>query len=146
MPSKLVVRRGHRAAMIVGLGALFILIGWIGISGEALVAKQLPYLISGGIGGLALVGLGSMLVGTEDLKRTQERIDHLDDLVADLHNVLLSRPDAPVLPANGDSGTHAATAPPSRWAAGAGAASDARGAPGGLCGGFHIGWHHVVRR
>src|SRR5581483_11825104 len=89
--------------VLVGLGVLFVLIGYLGISREALVAKQLPYLISGGIGGLALVGLGSMLVGTEDLKRTQERIDHLEDLVADLHNVLLSRPDAPVLSANGDS-------------------------------------------
>jgi hypothetical protein len=89
--------------ILVGLGILFVLIGYLGISREALVAKQLPYLISGGIGGLALVGFGAMLVGTEDLKRTQERIDHLEDLVADLHATLLSRPDAPALSSNGDS-------------------------------------------
>ncbi len=89
--------------ILVGLGFLFVLIGYLGISREALVAKQLPYLISGGIGGIALVGFGAMLVGTEDLKRTQERIDHLEDLVADLHAVLLSRPDAPAPSRNGSS-------------------------------------------
>src|SRR5439155_24292791 len=37
-----------------------------------------------------------------------ERIDHLEDLVADLHAVLLSRPDAPPISANGESaGQHA---------------------------------------
>jgi hypothetical protein len=91
--------------ILVGLGFLVILIGYLGISREALVAKQLPYLISGGIGGLALVGFGAMLVGTEDLKRTHERIDQLEDLVADLHSALLNRPDAPVLSSNGDSGS-----------------------------------------
>jgi hypothetical protein len=89
--------------ILVGGGLLLVLIGYLGISREALVAKQLPYLISGGIGGIALVGFGAMLVGTEDLKRTQERIDHLEDLVTDLHAALLSRPDAPVLSSNGDS-------------------------------------------
>jgi hypothetical protein len=89
--------------ILVGLGLLAVVIGYLGVSREALVAKQLPYLISGGIGGLALVGFGAMLIGTEDLKRTQERVDHLEDLVADLHTALLSRPDAPALSSNGAS-------------------------------------------
>jgi hypothetical protein len=97
--------------ILVGLGFVALLIGYLGISREALVAKQLPYLISGGIGGLALVGFGAMLVGTEDLKRTQERIDQLEDLVADLHEVLLTRPDAPAISSNGESaGQHGAEA------------------------------------
>jgi hypothetical protein len=96
--------------ILVGLGFLLVLIGYLGISREALVAKQLPYLISGGIGGIALVGFGAMLVGTEDLKRTYERIDHLEDLVADLHAALLSRPDAPALSSNGEAaGQHGAS-------------------------------------
>jgi hypothetical protein len=94
--------------ILVGVGFLLVLIGYLGISREALVAKQLPYLISGGIGGIALVGFGAMLVGTEDLKRTYERIDRLEDLVADLHAALLSRPDAPVPSSNGETaGQHA---------------------------------------
>ena len=101
------VRRATRPVWgwsLVGLGFIFVLIGYLGISREALVAKQLPYLISGGIGGIALVGFGAMLVGTEDLKRTQERVDHLEALVEDLHTVLLGRPDAPTISsANGDA-------------------------------------------
>jgi hypothetical protein len=106
------VRRATRPVwgwILVGLGFLLVLIGYLGISRESVVAKQLPYLISGGIGGIALVGFGAMLVGTEDLKRTHERIDRLEALVADLHAALLSRPDAPVVgSANGESaGTRA---------------------------------------
>jgi len=89
--------------ILVGVGLLLILIGYLGISREALVAKQLPYLISGGIGGIAFVGFGAMLIGTEDLKRAQERIDHLEDLVNDLHAALLIRSDAPPLSTNGDT-------------------------------------------
>jgi hypothetical protein len=106
------VRRATRPVwgwILVGLGLLLVLMGYLGISREALVAKQLPYLISGGILGLALVGFGAMLVGTEDLKRTQERIDHLEDLVADLHAVLLSRSDAPTISTNGETAGHGAT-------------------------------------
>jgi hypothetical protein len=95
--------------IMLGIGGLLVLMGYLGISREALVAKQLPYLISGGILGLAFVGFGTMLIGTEDLKRTHERIDHLEDLVADLHAALLSRPDAPALSANGDSAAQAST-------------------------------------
>ena len=102
------VRRATRPVWgwsLVGLGLIFVLVGYLGISREAVVAKQLPYLISGGIGGIALVGFGAMLVGTEDLKRTQERIDHLEGLVEDLHAALLSRPDAPTLASsNGEAG------------------------------------------
>jgi hypothetical protein len=103
---------------LVGLGFIFVLVGYLGISREALVAKQLPYLISGGIGGIALVGFGAMLVGTEDLKRTHERIDHLERLVDDLHAVLLTRPDAPALgelgSANGEVGDPEAAVDPRR--------------------------------
>jgi hypothetical protein len=103
---------------LVALGFILVIIGYLGISREALVAKQLPYLISGGIGGIALVGFGAMLVGTEDLKRTQERIDHLESLVDDLHAVLLTRPDAPAAgelgSANGEVADPQAALDPSR--------------------------------
>src|SRR4029079_12875110 len=85
----------------VGIGVILIIVGYLGVSREALVAKQLPYLISGGILGVAFVGFGGMLIGTEDMKRAQERIDRLEDLVEDLHTALLSRPDAPALSSNG---------------------------------------------
>ncbi|MDX6551713.1 MAG: hypothetical protein QOH74_201, partial [Gaiellales bacterium] len=81
--------------VLAGLGVIAILIGYLGISRESLVAKQLPYLISGGIGGIALVGAGAALIATEDLRRFRTRLDRLEAMIGDLHGVLLSRPDAP---------------------------------------------------
>ena len=96
--------------VFVGVGVILIIVGYLGVSREALVAKQLPYLISGGILGVAFVGFGAMLIGTEDLKRAQERIDRLEGLVEDLHTALLSRPDAPAISSNGvGSSTHEET-------------------------------------
>jgi hypothetical protein len=81
--------------VLAGLGVIAIAIGYFGVSRESLVAKQLPYLISGGIGGIALVGAGAALVATEDLRRFRTRLDRLETMVGDLHSVLLSRADAP---------------------------------------------------
>ena len=77
------------------VGFLVIIIGWFGVSGQALVAKQLPYLISGGIGGIAIVGVGAAYVAVEQIRRDSGRLDRLERMVEDLHAVLLSRPDAP---------------------------------------------------
>jgi hypothetical protein len=81
--------------VFVALGALAILLGYLGVSREALVAKQLPYLISGGIFGLALVALGVFYLATEDLRHDSGRLDRLERLVTELHAVLLARSDAP---------------------------------------------------
>jgi HAMP domain-containing protein len=81
--------------ILVGIGALAILIGYLGISREALVAKQMPYLISGGIFGLALVALGTFYLATEELRRDSRRLDRLERMVTQLHAVLLTHPDAP---------------------------------------------------
>jgi hypothetical protein len=80
---------------LAGLGVIAILVGYLGISRESLVAKQLPYLISGGIGGIALVGAGAALIATEDLRRFRTRLERLEGMVGDLHSVLLNRADAP---------------------------------------------------
>jgi hypothetical protein len=80
-------------SMIVG--ALLILLGYLGVSREALVAKQLPYLISGGIGGVALVGLGGAYITLSGLRHDSGRLDRLERMVHELHLVLLARPDAP---------------------------------------------------
>ena len=63
--------------------------------GWALVAKQLPYLVSGGILGVALVSMGAFVLGTEDLRKDSGRLDRLERLVNELHAVLLARADAP---------------------------------------------------
>jgi hypothetical protein len=81
--------------VLTGIGLLAIFLGWFGLSGQALVAKQLPFLISGGIGGIALVAIGAVILGTEDLRKDSGRLDRLEKQIAQLHAVLLARADAP---------------------------------------------------
>ncbi|GAA0628699.1 hypothetical protein GCM10009547_35420 [Sporichthya brevicatena] len=56
------------AAALVAAGLVALLLGWVGISGADAVVKQLPYMISGGIGGIALVGVGAALWVASDMR------------------------------------------------------------------------------
>src|SRR5438067_5530389 len=64
--------------VLIGLGALAILVGYFGISDRVLVAEQLPYLISGGIGGMALVIIGGVMLATQDVRRDADRLDDFE--------------------------------------------------------------------
>src|SRR5581483_1830142 len=77
------------------IGILVIIVGWYGVSGQALVAKQLPYLISGGLGGVALVGIGAALIGTERLRQDARRIARLEEMVKAQRPVLLFQDHSP---------------------------------------------------
>ena len=79
----------------VAVGLLLNLLGWIGVSGEAIVAKQIPYVVSGGIGGVLLAVIGAYFLGTEELRKDSGRLDRLEQMVNELHVALLARPDAP---------------------------------------------------
>lgn len=81
--------------VLVGLGALALLLGYLGVSREVLVAKQLPFLVSGGLLGIALIVMGAMFLGTEDIRRDSGRLDRLETMIMELHVALLARPDAP---------------------------------------------------
>lgn len=56
------------AAIAAVGGAAVLLAGWIGVSGTEYVSKQLPYLVSGGLGGVFLLGLSGMLWLSADLR------------------------------------------------------------------------------
>lgn len=53
---------------LIGLGVLALLLGYIGTRGTAYVAEQIPYIISGGMIGLFLLGLGAVLLLSSDLR------------------------------------------------------------------------------
>ena len=70
------------------LGAAILFGGWLGVSGETIVAKQLPYLISGGLGGLALIGAGVGLLVAEDLRAERARIGRIEAELLEVKDLL----------------------------------------------------------
>jgi hypothetical protein len=64
-------------AMVIA-GGLVIILGWIGVSQAALTAQQLPYIISGGIGGLFLLGVGGVLWLSADLRDEWRKLDAIE--------------------------------------------------------------------
>lgn len=70
---------------LAALGALALFLGWYGVSGESLTSKQLPYLVSGGLTGIALVVVASVFLATEDVRRQLSRVDDLHRKVDDLY-------------------------------------------------------------
>jgi hypothetical protein len=77
----------------IGAGAVAIFIGWLGVSAQTIVAKQLPYLISGGVGGIVLVGAGVGLLVAEDLRAERARIGRLEAEILEVRDLLRAQSD-----------------------------------------------------
>jgi len=77
---------GDRAAAValIAMGVIVIVVGWIGVSGEAYTAKQLPFIISGGIGGMCILGLGALLWLSSDLRDEWTALDRIQEALSDL--------------------------------------------------------------
>ena len=67
------------AWVFVAVGAIALIAGWVGVSGSAYAAGQLPYLISGGIGGIFLLGVGATLWLSADLRDEWRKLDCIED-------------------------------------------------------------------
>lgn len=63
------------------LGALALFLGWYGVSGTPVPAKQVPYLISGGLTGVALVVLAAAVLATDDVRRRFADLSRLETKV-----------------------------------------------------------------
>jgi hypothetical protein len=100
--------------ILIAAGAGLMLLGYFGVSREAQPAKQIPYLVSGGIGGMFVAVLGAYFLGTQEIRRDSGRLDRLEEMVGDLHGALLRRPDAPDVTVLDGSTNGAAVAGPSR--------------------------------
>jgi hypothetical protein len=64
---------------LVVAGAVALIIGWVGVSGSAYSAEQLPYIISGGIGGIFLLGVGATLWLSADLRDEWRKLDRIEE-------------------------------------------------------------------
>ena len=56
------------AWLFVTVGALALILGWIGVTGTPYTFEMIPYVLSGGLGGLFLLGVGAMLWLSADLR------------------------------------------------------------------------------
>jgi hypothetical protein len=86
-------RAGAWLAII--LGAVVLFIGWQGASTTEYPAEQLPYILSGGIGGVLLVGVGATLLISADLRDEWRKLDRIERRLAALDEVPDEIPDAP---------------------------------------------------
>lgn len=64
----------------VALGALVLVLGWIGVTSTPYSFEQIPYVISGGLGGIFLLGVGAMLWTSADLRDEWRVLRELVDL------------------------------------------------------------------
>ncbi|HEY3605347.1 MAG TPA: hypothetical protein VGL04_11810 [Sporichthyaceae bacterium] len=61
------------AATLVALGLLCVLLGYLGVRRNDDIVLQLPYLASGGVGGLALIALGAVVLIVEQMRAQSRR-------------------------------------------------------------------------
>ena len=75
-------------AIVMLAGFAVVLLAWSGAARTLFVALQVPHLVSGGLGGLALIGLGAALMdiqlGRRDAAREQRLTDGVIDEVVEL--------------------------------------------------------------
>lgn len=65
------------AIVAMAVGAIALLLGWYGVSGTLDPGEQLSYFISGGLGGIFLVGVGAVLVSSSNMRQATKKIDDL---------------------------------------------------------------------
>jgi hypothetical protein len=65
------------AAIVAGI--VLVLCGWVGVSGTPYIAKQVPYVVSYGIGGLVLIIIGATLWLSADMNDEWRTLDRLED-------------------------------------------------------------------
>ncbi|MGH9035736.1 MAG: hypothetical protein ACRD0O_08220 [Acidimicrobiia bacterium] len=68
--------------VLLGAGLIALLVGWIGASSTVFVSEQIPYLISGGLLGVFLLGVGSLLWLSADLRDEWRKLDAIERRMA----------------------------------------------------------------
>jgi hypothetical protein len=72
------------AWVLVGAGVVAMIVGWVGASATPYTPEQIPYMLSGGLGGLFLLGVGAMLWLSADLRDEWRKLDRIDEALRKL--------------------------------------------------------------
>jgi hypothetical protein len=112
------VVRALRGWVVAVAGGVLLLGAYLGISKQTDVSRQIPYLVSGGLGGLALVMVGSALVVADKIESSRDATGgRLARQVDDLHALIVAAaepppPGAPELTGSVRQPVHAAAGGP----------------------------------
>ena len=68
-------------------GAVALLVGYAGVSDTLNTGEQLPYVVSGGMVGLFLLGLGALLWLSADLRDEWRKLDAIDRHLLDTNRL-----------------------------------------------------------
>ena len=104
------------ALAVIVIGAVAVVIGWIGVSGEPYPAKQLPFMMSGGVGGLFLLGVGALFWLSSDLRDEWTKLDRIEEALVRLSGTDLVDPEALTPAAAPPAADPPATDPPATGA------------------------------
>lgn len=63
---------------LIGLGAVALMLGFNGVSNSPYVAEELSYIISGGIGGMFLLGCGATMLISADIHDEWRKLDRIE--------------------------------------------------------------------
>jgi hypothetical protein len=72
-------------------GGIAILVAWYQVRDLPEVFLQMPYLISGGVGGAVLIGLGAALLITQDFRDDKQRLSALERKISELEDVVVTQ-------------------------------------------------------
>jgi hypothetical protein len=71
-------RRRTTGSLIAAAGVVALVLGWGGVSDAPVLSAQLPHIVSGGLIGLALLGVGLMLVMESAFGRERQRLEQVE--------------------------------------------------------------------
>ena len=67
------------AVACVAIAAVLLILGWVQLSAKADAGDQIPFIMSGGIGGLFLLSIGTTLWLSADLRDEWRKLDVIDE-------------------------------------------------------------------
>jgi hypothetical protein len=88
------------AGLLVVAGVVVLIVGYVGVADTGFPAEQIPYVISGGIGGFVLVAAAAALWISADLRDEWSKLTRVEDAIREqsvlLAQLLESPPEATV--------------------------------------------------
>ncbi|MCA1831615.1 MAG: hypothetical protein ABR548_11620 [Actinomycetota bacterium] len=76
---------------LIAAGVVLLGLGWVGVSGNPDIARQLSYLVSGGIGGLLLGIIGVGLLVSQDLRADRDRLGRVEAAMLEVREVVVAQ-------------------------------------------------------